>query len=128
MTELSGASRPMAFMGTKVFTDPTMVTIKIDWSGCRSRARARRRARRGFRQNIRVIYEPSNMITQLPSGDLVMHPATYDALKAEVDRRESELEKRTTAAEIDQARYAGPNGANPFTPHSPAKMFKDTWV
>jgi hypothetical protein len=75
--------------GMRIVEDATMVvpTGEEDWSRVRSPARARRR-RAKHRQNIRPVYRPSDEILYLTAeGVMVMHPATADLLRKEIDKR-----------------------------------------
>lgn len=70
------------FAGIRIVEDSRLTVETQDWSGVRSPSRARRRLRRGFRQNIVYGRKPDPKAYSINGGKtLIMHPATYDAVK-----------------------------------------------
>ena len=60
-----------------------------DWSKVRSPSRAKRRRRMGHRQRVTGYRKPWKHATQLPNGDLVMHPVTAQYLRTELRLHEN---------------------------------------
>lgn len=63
--------------GVRIQTNPALVE-HVQYS--RSPSRAKRRAARGYLQHYAM--RPKKDAFRLPDGTLVMHPQTYEALKA----------------------------------------------
>lgn len=78
------------FGGLRVITSNLLMIGPFeDWSQVRSHGRAARRRKLGHPQRIRIYYKPNPNAMKLPDGSLVMHPATYQRLRAHLAKDRS---------------------------------------